>query len=88
MNVHEVLRFHYEHLVGLDNIVQFGTHRLQIQASSHRKSYARARVQVHEHLDGSLAAFYAGEQISWHEAPVEARQLRAQVASREGCLRR
>lgn len=79
ITVHEILCFHYERLVGLDNIVQFGTHRLQIKASPHRKSYARAVVQVHEHLDGSLAVFCAGEQIGWQEAPLEARQLRART---------
>lgn len=77
MVLHEVVCFHDERLVGLDNTVQFGTRRLQINASPKRKSYARATVQVHERLDGTLAVLYAGEQIAWQEAPLEARPLRA-----------
>ena len=77
MKLEEVCCFHYERVVGLDNTVQFGSNRLQVQADATRKSYARAVVQVHERLDGSLALLYAGRQLGWRDAPLEAPQLRA-----------
>lgn len=77
MKLEEVCCFHYERIVGLDNTVQFGSHRLQVQVDATRKSYARAVVQVHERLDGSVVLMYAGRQLGWRDAPLEAPQLRA-----------
>ena len=51
----EVFCFKYYRTVGSDNVVHFGEHRLQILPTNGRLSYARARVEVHERLDGSLA---------------------------------
>nr|MBA2449703.1 ISNCY family transposase [Chloroflexota bacterium] len=45
----------YERVVRPDNTVHFAGRQLQLQASPERASWARARVEVHERLDGSLA---------------------------------
>lgn len=71
--------FKYTRTVALDNTVQLGEHRLQLQPGQRRISYARAAVEVHEHLDGSLAVYYQGEPVSSQPAPAEAPVLRART---------
>jgi hypothetical protein len=78
--LNEICCFKYLRTVGADNVVSFGEHRLQVLPSATRRSYARARVEVQERLDGSLAVF-AGEGPARHcvatrPAPAEASQLR------------
>ena len=50
-----VFCFKYERVVQPDNTVAFFGRVLQLQPSSERASWVRARVQVHERLSGSLA---------------------------------
>ncbi len=52
----EVFCFRYLRTIGLDNVVSEALQRLQIEPDPQRLSYARAEVEVHERLDGSLAA--------------------------------
>ncbi len=73
----QVFCFKYERTVGMDNTVRLGEHRIQILPGPRRRSYARARVEIHEHLDGSLAVYYQGEMIATQEVPPEAPKLRA-----------
>ena len=68
--------FKYERTVGTDNVVRFAGSRLQIMPSA-RLSYARARVEVHEKLDGSLAVYHDGQCLATKAAPLEAPVLRA-----------
>ena len=49
----EVFCFKYYRTVGLDNVVRFGEHRLQIMPTNGRLSYARARVEVHEKMEAA-----------------------------------
>ena len=49
-----IVCFKYVRTVALDNTVNFGEHRLQLLPEKPRRSYARAEVEVHERLDGSL----------------------------------
>lgn len=72
----EVFCFKYHRTVGPDNVVRFGQHRLQILPTNGRSSYARARVEVHERLDGSLAVYYQGHCLAAKSAPPEAPVLR------------
>ncbi len=60
LSTQEVFCFKYGRTVALDNTVQLGEHRLQLLPDKERRSYARAHVEVHERLDGSLAVYYAG----------------------------
>jgi len=73
----EVFCFKYYCTVGRDNVVRFGEHRLQILPTNGRLSYARARVEVHERLNGSLAVYYQGHCLATKPAPPEALVLRA-----------
>ena len=73
----EVFCFKYERTVGVDNVVQFGKHRMQIVPTAERASYARARVQVHERMDGFLAVYYQGRCLASQLAPLEAPVLRS-----------
>ena len=78
----EVFCFKYVRVVGADNTVKFGEHRLQLLASRERASYAKARVEVHERLDGSLAVYHEGKCLTTKEAPKEAGALRARPGPR------
>ena len=78
----EVFCFKYQRTVGADNVVRFGEHRLQILPTNGRSSYARARVEVQERLDGSLAVYYQGCCLSTKPAPPEAPILRARNMAR------
>ena len=72
-----IVCFKYVRTVALDNTVNFGEHRLQLLPDQQRRSYARAEVEVHERLDGSLAVCYAGRCLLTTTAPEEAPVLRA-----------
>lgn len=72
----QVFCFKYYRTVGLDNVVRFGEHRIQIMPSNGRLSYAHARVEVHEKLDGGLAVYYQGYCLATKSAPPEAPILR------------
>ena len=74
--------FKYWRTVGADNVVRFAGQRLQIEADPQRRSYARARVQVHERLDGSLAVYHMGRCLSTSPAPAEAPLMRARTGPR------
>ena len=64
-------------------MVRFGEHRLQIMPTNNgRLSYARARVEVHERMDGSLAVYYQGHCLATKPAPLEAPVLRARNIAR------
>ena len=78
----EVFCFKYYRTVGPDNVVRFGEHRLQILPTNGRLSYARARVEVHERLNGSLAVYYQGHCLAAKSAPPEAPVLRVRNTAR------
>jgi transposase len=76
----EVFCFKYWRSVGMDNTVRLGQVRLQIEPGPGWRTYARAKVQVHERLDGSLAVYHEGHLLASKEAPPEAPVLRLQHA--------
>lgn len=55
--------FKHQRSVANDNTIAFNGHRLQIPPGPHRRSYARAKVKVCQHLDGSLEIRYHGESL-------------------------
>jgi len=55
--------FKHKRVVGNDNTISFDGHKLQIPPGPFRRSYARARVDVHQLLDGRLAVLYQGETL-------------------------
>jgi len=71
--------FRYERTVANDNTISFGGHKLQIPPGPHQRSYARAHVQLCQHLDGHLTIHYQGQRLASFEAeqsgPVRVRQF-------------
>jgi len=55
--------FKYTRTVTNDNTIPFNNYRLQIPPGPDRKSYAKARVELHHYMDGSLAVFYQGNHL-------------------------
>jgi len=78
----EVLCFKYQRTVAKDNTVRLGEHTLQLEPEPDRASYARARVDLQERLDGSLVVTYQGRVIASREAPPHPAVLRARKNSR------
>ena len=75
----QVCCFRYVRVVGRDDTVRLGEHRLQLLLPRGRGSLARGRVEVREHLDGSLSVWHHGDCIATQCAPLEASQLRARA---------
>lgn len=65
----------YPRTVGLDNVVRFYEHRLQVLPNG-KYSYARAKVEVRQAFDGSISVFYQGHRLDTKPAPLEATKLR------------
>jgi len=78
----EIFCFKYERIVGRDNVVRFGKHRLQIMPTNGRLSYAKTNVEVHERMNSSLAVYYKGQCLLTKLAPPEAPVLRARSTVR------
>ena len=77
-----VLCFKYRRVVASDNTVQFARGTLQIPPTPKRASYARARVEVQERLDGTLVVVHDGVVLATREAPPGPVTLRARKSSR------
>ena len=62
--------------------MKLGEHTLQLLPGSDRYSYARARVELQERLDGSLVVLYQGMVIATTDAPPHPVTLRARKGTR------
>ncbi len=49
-----------------DNTVSFGRRRLQIEKNKYRVSFAKCRVKVCEHVDGSISVRYGPHILGWY----------------------
>ncbi len=78
----EVLCFKYRRTVARDNTVRLDGHSLQLLPGLDRLSYAQARVEIQERLDGSLVVQYQGKIIASREAPPHPAALRARTGAR------
>lgn len=67
--------------VAKDNTVQYYGRTLQLFPDADRRSYARARVEVQERLDGRLTVQHCGKTLTPMEAPPLADRLRALAAA-------
>ena len=76
--------FKYLRIVAADNTISFAKQRLQLLPDAQRLSYAKARVQVHEHFDGHLAVHSAGRCVATTEAPLETSTMRTRSGPRGG----
>lgn len=77
-----VFCFKYERVVQADNTVSFGGTQLQLLPSAKRASWAKARVEVHEQLDGGVVVYSQGEVLTSQPAPPTAPKLRARSGPR------
>jgi transposase len=59
----DICCFAYARTVANDNTIQLGEHLIQILPGPRRQSYARARVIVREHLDGTLSVSYKDQRL-------------------------
>ena len=74
--------FKYLRTVAHDNTIRFNTAALQLLPDGLRASYARARVEVQERLDGSIAVVHRGRTVATKPAPAEPVVLRARSGRR------
>jgi transposase len=72
---HQYFCLKYQRTVGMDNVVRFYGHRLQILPNG-RYSYARAKVEVRQDFNGAISIYYQGYQLDTKIAPLEAPELR------------
>ena len=63
-DVVEACSFRYEATVGNDNVVSLGGIKLQIPRPLSGRSYAKARVQLHQLLNGTWRIKYQGKRIA------------------------
>jgi transposase len=63
-----ICALHHERVVGNDNCVQFGRRRFQVPQAAWRYSFARCRVKVYEHLDGTLSIGHGPHTLGHYDA--------------------
>ncbi len=78
----EIFCFKYYRSVGADNVVALGDQRMQIYPCNGRQNYHRARVEIQERMNGSLAVYYQGKCLTTKPAPMETPVLRVQRKGR------
>ncbi|MBI2953144.1 MAG: ISNCY family transposase [Chloroflexi bacterium] len=70
IKLEELFCFKYRRTVANDNTVKLEGRVISIPPGPRERSYAKARVEVREGMDGSLAVYYQGRRIA-HEGPSE-----------------
>jgi transposase len=78
MAVRQVCCLKQRRTVANDDTVSFEGRRLQLLPGRERVTYARAGVEVRQHLDGALSVWYGARELAWRHAPADARALRGQ----------
>ena len=81
-----VFCFKYQRTVAGDNTIRFAGRTLQLLPGLEHPSYAHARVEIQERLDGSLVVCYQGQTIATAQAPDHPVKLRARKTARVGSL--
>ena len=82
VSLEAVLCFKYLRTVAHDNTIRFNGAALQLLPDGLRASYARARVEVQERLDGSIVVVHRGRTVATKSAPAEPVVLRARSGRR------
>ncbi len=68
MDLDRICSLRYEATVGNDNVVRLGGMLIDIPPAPYRASFAKARVQVNQMLDGSWRVYYKDKIIAKHTA--------------------
>lgn len=63
-HLNDVFCFRYWRTVSNDNVVRLAQRLIPIPPGPRRRSYARCRVEVREHMDGSASVHYQGDCIA------------------------
>src|SRR6266702_4391365 len=84
LKLDRIFCFKYERLVHADNTVRFDGREIQLLPLAERRSWVRARVEVHEHFDGAIAVYYRNTRIPSRAAPASATTIRARIGPRFG----
>jgi transposase len=79
--------FKYERLVRPDNTIPFAGRDIQLLTTGDRRSWVRARVEVHEHFNGQLVIYYRATRIPSRAAPAAPAVIRAREFTRLGAGR-
>ena len=66
LNLDRMISFRYRSVVGNDNSVRIGGLILDLPPGPHRRSYAKAHVEVRQLLDGSWKVYYQDQLIAKH----------------------
>src|SRR4029077_3208042 len=83
----QIFCFKYERVVRPDNTVPFAGRDVQLLSTGGRRSWVRARVEVHEHVNGQLVIYYRGTRIPSRAAPLAPALIRARATPRLGAGR-
>jgi transposase len=79
LNLAHVFCFKQTRVVRADNTISYEGQPLQLLGTPARRGWARARVEVHERLDGQRVIVYQRQEIPSQPAPPEAAALRARA---------
>jgi transposase len=77
LDVNRAISFHYSTKVGLDNTVRLGDLLLDIPPGPLGRSYAKARVEVRQLLNGSWKVYYRDRLIAKHPSTALQEPIRA-----------
>ncbi len=66
LDLDRIISFRYRSVVGNDNSVRIGGLILDLPPGPHRRSYAKAHVEVRQLLDGSWRVYYQDQLIAKH----------------------
>ena len=76
VDLHKILAFRYQATVLNDNTVRLGGLTIDIPPGPRRRSYAKAKVDVRQHLDGSWTVYYQDQLIAQAPASPVAEPMR------------
>jgi transposase len=82
LDLRRILSFRYSRVVSKDHTVRLGDLEISIPPGPRRRSYAKARVDVRQHLDGSWSVYYQDRRIAEHEATALSEPQRVRVKTR------
>ena len=82
LDLRQILSFRYQRTVSNDNVVVLGDVEIAIPPGPRGRSYAKARVDVRQHLDGSWSVYFKGQRIAEHDATPLSEPQRVRVKTR------
>jgi len=65
--LHRIFALHQDRVVGNDNCVEFRNRRWQIPPAPWRYSFAKCRVKLYQHLDGTLSIGYGPHALAHYD---------------------